>query len=106
MAAPIGNKNSRKENRLVRDTLRKVALQNPHKLRAACEKLLDKAVEGDVTAFSQFRDTLDGKPMQTTDMTVTHLNSAERLSDDELANIATGSGTGTPEQEEGEASLH
>lgn len=64
MAAPEGNQNAKKENRIVRDTLRRVAAQNPEKLRAACEKLLDKAVEGDTTAFAQFRDTLDGKPAQ------------------------------------------
>lgn len=62
--APEGNQNSRKENRVVRDTLRKVAAQNPDKLRKACEKLLDKAVEGDTAAFKEFRDTLDGKPNQ------------------------------------------
>ncbi len=64
VGAPEGNTNSRKENRLVRDTLRKIAAQNPDKLRMACEKLLDKAVEGDTSAFKEFRDTLDGKPIQ------------------------------------------
>lgn len=64
VGAPEGNQNAKKENRLVRDTLRRVAVQNPEKLRAACEKLLDKAVEGDSSAFAQFRDTLDGKPAQ------------------------------------------
>ena len=64
MAAPLGNKNGEKKNRIVGDTLRRVAAQNPKKLRAACEALLDKAVDGDITAFAQFRDTLDGKPAQ------------------------------------------
>ncbi len=62
--APVGNKNAEKKNRIVGETLRKVALQNPDKLRAACEKLLDKAAEGDIHAFKEFRDTLDGKPIQ------------------------------------------
>lgn len=61
---PLGSQNARKETRIVRDTLRKVAAQNPTKLRAACEALLDKAVDGDVGAFGVFRDTLDGKPNQ------------------------------------------
>lgn len=65
MGAPKGNTNSSKQNRLVGDVLRKVAKQNPKKLRSACEKLLDKAVDGDMTAFKEFRDTLDGKPAQT-----------------------------------------
>jgi len=49
---------------MVRDTLRKVAAQNPDKLRKACERLLDEAMDGNIAAFSQFRDTLDGKPAQ------------------------------------------
>ena len=106
MAAPKGNQNARKENRVVRDTLRKVAAQNPDKLRQACEALLDKAVEGDIAAFSQFRDTLDGKPIQSTDLTLTQVSTADRVTDDELANIATGSGPGTTEQTEGEKALH
>ena len=64
MAAPLGNKNGEKKNRIVGDVLRRVAAQNPKKLRAACEALLDKAVDGDIAAFTQFRDTLDGKPAQ------------------------------------------
>ena len=64
MAAPEGNQNAVKRSRLVGDTLRKVAVQNPEKLRKACETLLDKMVEGDISAFKEFRDTLDGKPAQ------------------------------------------
>ncbi len=59
--APDGNKNAVKRSRLVTDTLRKVAVQNPAKLRAACEALLDKAANGDAVAFKEIRDTLDGK---------------------------------------------
>lgn len=62
--APDGNKNAVKRSRLVTDTLRKVAVQNPAKLRAACEALLDKAVNGDASAYKELRDTLDGKPIQ------------------------------------------
>ncbi len=64
MGAPRGNVNSSKRNRIVGDTLRKVAKQNPEKLREACEKLLDKAVEGDIPAFKEFTDRLDGRPAQ------------------------------------------
>ncbi len=65
MGAPVGNTNGSSKNRIVGDTLRRVAAQNPEKLRKACEKLLDKAVEGDSASFSVFRDTSDGKPAQT-----------------------------------------
>ena len=42
----------------------RVLKQNPDKLRAACEKLLDKAVEGDTQAFKEITDRIDGKPIQ------------------------------------------
>jgi hypothetical protein len=62
--APEGNSNAVKRSRLVADTLRKVAVQNPKRLRAACEALLEKAENGDAQAFKEIRDTLDGKPIQ------------------------------------------
>ncbi len=65
MGAPIGNTNSSSKNRIVSDTLRKVAKQNPKKLRKACETLLNKAEEGDISAFKEFTDRLEGKSAQT-----------------------------------------
>lgn len=65
VGAPEGNTNSSRKNRMVGDALRAAAKQNPDKLKAACEALMDKAVEGDIQAFNAFRDTLDGKPAQT-----------------------------------------
>jgi len=61
VGAPEGSQNALKRSRLVHDTLRKVAVQNPAKLRSACEALLDKAANGDAIAFKEIRDTLDGK---------------------------------------------
>jgi len=103
---PEGNTNSSRQNRLVRDTLRRIAVQNPERLRKACEVLLENAEKGDISAFREFRDTLDGKPIQSTEVTLTKGNSAERLADDELADIATGSSHRTPEEKEGEKALH
>lgn len=70
MAAAKGNRYSSSENRtqIVRDTLRRIAKQNPKKLRAACLKLLDKAEQGDVSAFKEFTDRLDGKAIQPTEI--------------------------------------
>ena len=64
MAAPKGNKNAEKKNRIVTETLRRVAAQNPEKLRKACEALLNNAAGGDIQAYKEIRDTLDGKPVQ------------------------------------------
>lgn len=60
----IGNKNAIKSNRVVGDTLKRVAAQNKGRLRAACDALLKKAEEGDVVAFREFADRIDGKVPQ------------------------------------------
>lgn len=83
--APLGNKNGEKKNRVVTDTLRRVAAQNPEKLRSACEALLDKAAAGDVIAYKEIRDTLDGKPMQSVEMNVTRTTA--NMADSELARV-------------------
>lgn len=62
--APKGNKNAVKENRLVGDMLRRIAKQNPNRLRAACEKLLSEAEQGNIVAFKEFADRIDGKVPQ------------------------------------------
>ena len=65
MAAPKGNTYSSKNNRLVADTLRRLAIQNDGKrLRKMCEALFDKAETGDVTAAKEISDRLDGKVAQ------------------------------------------
>ena len=62
--APKGNKNAAKEHRMVTDELRKVATQGVEKLRKACEKILEKAAEGDIASFNVLADRLDGKAAQ------------------------------------------
>ncbi len=62
--APKGNTNAKRDNRLITDALRRVVTQSPEKLRKACEKVLDDAVEGNLGAFSVIADRLDGKPAQ------------------------------------------
>lgn len=71
MAAPKGNKNASKENRLWGETIRRVVAQNDSKkLRAAAEKLVGMAVAGDVSALRELGDRLDGKPHQSLDATL------------------------------------
>jgi hypothetical protein len=59
-----GNTNSTADKRLITSALRRVAAQNPDKLKAACEKLMDDAVEGNIAAFNVFADRMEGKPAQ------------------------------------------
>ena len=62
--APKGNQNGVKEKRLITDALRRVVTQSPGKLKIACEKILDDAMEGNLAAFTVIADRLDGKPAQ------------------------------------------
>ena len=64
MAAAQGNTYSSKENRLWANTLRRVAAQDPEKLRKIAEALYAKAAEGDVQAAKEIGDRLDGKVAQ------------------------------------------
>ena len=63
------------------------------RLRNIASKLIELAECGELQAIQQIADRLDGKPAQTTDLTV-HNVSAKELRDDELAAIATGSSEG------------
>jgi hypothetical protein len=69
MAGEIGNDFSNKNNRLWRETLRRVAAQNPAKLREIAEALYEKAAQGDVAAIKEIGDRLDGKALQSVDLT-------------------------------------
>lgn len=63
--APIGNKNATK-NKAWDEALRRAIVQDDGKrLRAAAEKLLDKAAEGEMFAIKELADRLDGKAAQT-----------------------------------------
>jgi hypothetical protein len=52
------------KNRLWERTVRRVIHQSPDKLRAAAEKLIDMAAEGDLGAIKELADRLDGKSTQ------------------------------------------
>lgn len=65
MAAPTGNTNSSKNNRLWADTIRRACIQaDGAKLRAIADKLIEKAAEGDIQAIKELGDRLDGKATQ------------------------------------------
>jgi hypothetical protein len=68
-----GNKlGARPKPRLWEREVRKAVIQNPDKLRAAAEKLLDDAVGGMPAAIRELRETLDGKAAQRIEKTVRH----------------------------------
>jgi ribosomal protein L17 len=69
MAAPEGNTNSSKDNRLWANTIRRAVVQgDAQKLRAIAEKLIELAAEGDMSAIKELGDRLDGKASQSIDL--------------------------------------
>ena len=64
--APKGNTNASRDNRLITNALNRAVVQNPDKLRNACEKVIDEAAEGNLAAFAFIADRLEGRPAQTT----------------------------------------
>lgn len=72
VGAPVGNTNSKADNRLWRNTInRAIAQGDPDRLRKIAEALLDKAAEGDVSALRELGDRLDGKPTQQVEVAAT-----------------------------------
>src|SRR5262249_36330336 len=60
---------------------------DPRKLDQMALACWQKAADGDMAAQTFIRDTMDGKPIQRTDMAIAHQSSrsSEELSDEELA---------------------
>lgn len=63
------------------------------KLYLIAERLVAEAMAGESWAIQQVADRLDGKPAQESTVTVHRVT--RELSDDELSDIAVGSGEGT-----------
>jgi hypothetical protein len=67
MAAPIGNTNAVK-GKMFYDKLRKVLVQEPHRLEIIVNQLITQAETGEAWAVKEVIDRLDGKAVQTTEM--------------------------------------
>jgi len=66
--APLGNNNAAK-GKLFYDQLRKIAIQNPQKLRQVAESLFAAAEAMEPWAVKELLDRLDGKAVQQTELT-------------------------------------
>jgi len=103
-----GNKNSAKGRDFEQTVKRALLAEDGKRLRAAAEKMLDLAAQGERWAVEFLRDTLDGKPAQAVDLSVTR--SIIDLDDADIAGIlaeSSGSGVaGTPDVPALTAELH
>ncbi len=87
-----GNANpGSKRDKIVRDALRLAAMrvvegdaQGRIALAVAAEKVMQSAVDGDLAAFKEVADRLDGKAHQSMDVTTTHERSATEWTEPEL----------------------
>lgn len=81
MAAPQGNNNATK-NKAWSDALRREleGNQNADKLKKMAKKLVALATEeGNMQAFKEIGDRLEGKPMQSMDIAITDMTHEEAL---------------------------
>lgn len=62
--APEGNKNATKNRPWAEAINRALLSEDGKKLRALADKIIDKALEGDVQALKEVGDRMDGKPAQ------------------------------------------
>ena len=61
--APLGNQNAARQ-RLFYDKLRKILIQEPHRLHSIAEKLITEAENGEAWAIKEIIDRVDGKALQ------------------------------------------
>ena len=66
--APKGNQNAAK-GKIFYDALRKIAVQEPHRVRSIVESLFESAEAGEAWAIREVMDRLDGKPIQKQEIT-------------------------------------
>ena len=62
--APEGNKNAVKNRPWAEALNRALLAEDGKKLRALADRIIDKALEGDVQALKEVGDRMDGKPAQ------------------------------------------
>jgi hypothetical protein len=64
MAAPAGNQNAAKANRMLTSALKRELTQNPEDVTAIARKLIESAKAGEAWAMSLIHDRVDGKAPQ------------------------------------------
>jgi hypothetical protein len=107
MAAPKGNRNAAKGH-MWAGAIRRALAEDREALQEIARKLVSKAKEGDLAYIKEIGDRLDGKAAQSLELSggFEMLKSANELTDDDLAHIATGSSPGVATEAEGTGTLN
>ena len=63
-----GNPKGRPALKPISDMYRKLLVQNPEKLERFCMKQIEMACEGDTNAIKEITDRVEGKPLQSVDV--------------------------------------
>lgn len=71
-----GNNNAKK-NKMFYDRIQKHLIQNPHKLEKIVETLVQEAQNGEPWAVKEIMDRVDGKAVQSTEISGTDGNAIE-----------------------------
>lgn len=88
MGAPVGNTNSKADNRLWASTIRRAIVQSDgKKLREIADKLIELAASGDLQAMKEIGDRLDGKPITEGKLDVT-TRAIESLTEEQSRHMA------------------
>ena len=94
MAATDTTPTGRKADKPIRDALKAALRQDPSLLKRAAEKAWANAVDGDLAAFKEIADRLDGKAAQPivgdSDFDPIGISLASELTDARLEQIAAG----------------
>lgn len=109
MAAPRGNRNAAKAKeweaaiRHELENFESSSIKRGQALRAIAKNVVELATKGDWRAVEEVANRIDGKPSQSVDVTglIEHRDVTD-ITDDQLADIATGRSTGTAEAQTGE----
>lgn len=106
MGAPKGNKyavRAKEWTEAIRRAIREEYGSDwQEAIKEAAKPLVKAARAGDLVALKEIGDRIEGKSLQTSELTVTRINSLEDIPTHELERIALGSGQDTSEAASGE----
>ena len=85
-----GNPAGKSKTKPISDMYRKLLVQNPEKLERFCMQQIDKACEGDTAAIKEITDRVEGKALQSLDVSDNRQSDASSRIREFAASLAAG----------------